>query len=237
MTEPAGPTRGDIPEEQLFRELDEWLEQQSTAPTIFDVVKAGNVNVMAGFTLRAFRSAAREAVRQRDRVFNLRNLAYAAFGDPGAGENFLRTPNCSLGFTPLEAAVSSSDGYAAAFGSLPPHVRSVALNLFDLIGQKWSLSQEEKAQLLGCSEQVLQGWHDDPASLPGEIVERIGLLHISYKALGTLLPKEETANSWIKRPHHAPLFGGFSAFEVMTRDGAKGIRFVRDYLQAEIWSV
>jgi hypothetical protein len=237
MTEPAGPPRGHIPEEQLLQGLDEWLEQQSTPPTIFDVVKSGNANVMAGFTLRAFRSAAREAVRQQGRVFNLRNLAYAAFNDPGAGEDFLRTRTGSLGFTPLEAAVSSSDGYAAAFGSLPPHVRAVALNLIARICLKWSLTEKEKAQLLGCSESVLQGWHDDPSSLPGEIVERIGLLHASYKALGTLLPKEEAANSWIKRPHHAPLFGGLSAFEIMVRDGTTGIRLVRDYLEAQVWSV
>jgi hypothetical protein len=52
-------------DEELFAKLDRWLENQPAEPTIFDVVKTNDIELLAGFVLRHFRAAAKKAVADR----------------------------------------------------------------------------------------------------------------------------------------------------------------------------
>ena len=52
-------------EEELFAKLDRWLADQPAAPTIFDVVRTRDGDLLAAFTLRHFRAAAKKAVADR----------------------------------------------------------------------------------------------------------------------------------------------------------------------------
>jgi hypothetical protein len=225
------------PGEQLLCELQEWEAAQSSPPTLFDVVRTGNANLTAAFLARGFQAAARKAVRGSERVFELRNLAHAAIVDPDAAEVFLRSYHLELRRTPLEAAVESSDGFVDGIKALPPHVRSVALRLCDLIAGKWKLTGDERWALFDCTPDEFGSWTAEPSATPDELVERVSLLLAINKALATLLPSDSHAFSWVKKPNSAPIFGGLTALDIMIRDGVSGIRLVRDYLEAEIWSV
>lgn len=48
--------------DELLAKLDRWLEAQSEPPSIFEVVRTRDVDLLAGFVLRGFRAAARQAV-------------------------------------------------------------------------------------------------------------------------------------------------------------------------------
>jgi hypothetical protein len=69
------------------------------------------------------------------------------------------------------------------------------------------------------------------------VVERVSLLLAILKAPTTLLSTDGATLGLVKAPNEAPLFGGLTALDVMIRDGVSGIRLVRDYLEAQIWSV
>lgn len=81
-----------VPEEQLFRELEKWEAQLTSPPTIWDEVKQPNINVLGGFILHNFRIAAKDVVRSRESVKLLRDLAILAIGETGEAERFLRAP-------------------------------------------------------------------------------------------------------------------------------------------------
>lgn len=224
-----------VPEEQLLRELREWEAGQVKPATLFDVVRSNNINLTAAFILRGFRSAAKEALREKDRVLKLRNLAYAAFGDPQTALDFLEAYHPELGRTPLQAAASSPDGMVDAIKVLPDYVRAIGTHCLSVITRLWDLTESEQAQLLRCSETDLTTWKRLPWRLPDEAFEKIALLLAITKALRVLLPSD-AARTWIRRPNNAPIFQAQTALELMIRDGESGIRLVRDYLEAEIWS-
>ena len=52
-------------DDELFAKLDEWLAQQGTPPTLFDVLATRDIDLLAAYTLRHFRAAAAEAVWSR----------------------------------------------------------------------------------------------------------------------------------------------------------------------------
>ena len=61
------------------------------------------------------------------------------------------------------------------------------------------------------------------------------LLRISYrsrdlKALHVKFPHAQQADSWLRRPNQAPLFGGRPALEIMLEGGIDGLARVRGYL-------
>jgi hypothetical protein len=225
-----------VPEEQLMRELQEWEDKQESPPTLFDVVKTRNANLAGAYVLRGLRAAGKEAVRGRHRVFHLRNLAYAAFGDPQTAEDFLREFNPTIGRTPLQAAVASPDGMIDAIKALPDYVRAIGTHCLGVIANLWTLTESEQAQLFSCSEMDLATWKRLPWHLPDEAFEKIALLLAITKALRVLLPSD-AARTWVRRSNNAPILEGLTALELMIRDGEGGIRLVRDYLEAEIWSV
>jgi hypothetical protein len=176
-------------------------------------------------------------VRRRERVLLLRDLALIAIGDANEAEQFLRAPSEFLHRTPLEAAVDSAQGWEEALKKLTPHVRKVAMRIVELIEKAWHLDELEAAALLGCDDEEMNRWRSDAGTMPDEVVLRISLLLAIHRALGVLLPRKETPNPWVKAHTSWHRQYGVTALDYMIAEGLPGIRKVRDYLEAEIWSV
>ncbi len=77
-------------------------------------------------------------------------------------------------------------------------------------------------------------WKRDPGSvLPKDTPERISYILGIYKALQILLPDEEAADEWVRRPNTAPLFAGRSALDRMLSGHVADLFVVRQYLDAQ----
>lgn len=110
-----------------------------------------------------------------------------------------------------------------------------ALRTFFRIADLWDLSVEEQMTLLGVTARsTFFKWKKDPnTALPKDTLERISYILGVYKALQILLPDEKAADSWIKRPNAAPLFGGRSALDRMLSGQVADLFVVRQYLDAQ----
>jgi hypothetical protein len=99
-------------EQEDLEALQAWEAEQSTPPTLFDVLATRDIILIGAYVLRAFRSAAAIAVEQRERVARVRRLVVEAFGgDANRAEAFLRHPSMDLGGAqPLELALQSDGG-------------------------------------------------------------------------------------------------------------------------------
>lgn len=69
--------------------------------------------------------------------------------------------------------------------------------------------------------------------LPRDTLERISYVFGIYSALQVLLPRPEAADTWIKKPNSAPLFGGRSALDRMLSGQVGDLYLVRQYLDAQ----
>ena len=110
-----------------------------------------------------------------------------------------------------------------------------ALRTFLRIAGFWSLSVEEQMTLLGLTARsTFFKWKKDPnVVLPRDTLERISYIVGVYKALQILLPDDQAADEWVKRPNAAPLFNGRSALERMLCGQVADLFVVRQYLDAE----
>lgn len=110
-----------------------------------------------------------------------------------------------------------------------------ALRTFFNIARDWRLSPREQMQLLGLSaSSTYFKWKKEPAvTLPRDTLERISYILGIYKALQILLPENTAADSWVRKPNHAPLFGGQSALERMLSGNVSDLFVVRQYLDAQ----
>jgi len=109
-----------------------------------------------------------------------------------------------------------------------------ALRAFFGIAKAWKLNTEEQMGLLGLGSRrsTLFHWKKNGGVLPLDTLERISYLLGIYKALRVLLPGEEAAHEWIKKPNKAPLFGGKPALSRMLK-GMGDLFLVRQYLDAQ----
>lgn len=109
------------------------------------------------------------------------------------------------------------------------------LKAFFRIANLWGLSNEEQMTLLGLtSRSTFFNWRRDPeVSLSKDTLERISYVLGIYKALRILLPDDRAADSWVREPNTAPLFGGRSALERMLSGQVADLFVVRQYLDAE----
>ena len=184
-------------EQELFAKLDRWLADQPAAPTIFDVVRASDAELLAAFILRHFRAATKRAVADR-----------------------------------LEREASNLDQAtwerAGAIGAL-----------IDWLAHTWNLSVAEQLNLLALSGEadLAAARNQSPQDASHELLERLAMLIDIYQALRSLLPGRENDDGWLRRPKAEPLFGGKSPISIMLERGRVGIRDVRAYLWAQIWSV
>jgi hypothetical protein len=109
-----------------------------------------------------------------------------------------------------------------------------ALRTFFNIAVAWRLSEPEQKRLLGlesCS--TLEAWKSgEVRAIPQEALERISYIVGIYQALQVLLPANEAADAWVRKPNAAPLFSGRSALECMTSGDIAALAAVRRYLEA-----
>lgn len=111
-----------------------------------------------------------------------------------------------------------------------------ALRTFFNIAEAWKLTVEQQRDLLGAvPNSTFFKWKKDTdvASLPKDTLERISYILGIFKSLQILLPRPEQADTWIKRPNDAPLFGGKSALERMLSGNVSDLFVVRQYLDAQ----
>lgn len=95
--------------------LERWKAAQATQPTIFDVIRSGDIELFGTYIEVCFREAAAQAIKETERAERIRNRALAVFDDADTAEAFLRSPHPQLqGRTPLAVAVASEDGVLAA---------------------------------------------------------------------------------------------------------------------------
>ena len=109
------------------------------------------------------------------------------------------------------------------------------LRTFFRIAQAWKLSPRESMTLLGLrSRSTYHLWKDGRAgALSRDTLERISYVLGIWKALQILLPGDEAADAWIRKPNAAPLFGGRTALERMMSGHVADLYEVRRYLDAQ----
>jgi uncharacterized protein (DUF2384 family) len=112
---------------------------------------------------------------------------------------------------------------------------ATALTAFFNITAAWGLSAEEERTLLGSPPRsTFFKWKSERAArLSADTLERISYVMGIYKALRILLPTEESANDWIKKPNTARGFNGRSALDRMLAGRVIDLADVRRYLDAE----
>ncbi|OGT55184.1 MAG: hypothetical protein A3F43_01840 [Gammaproteobacteria bacterium RIFCSPHIGHO2_12_FULL_42_10] len=111
---------------------------------------------------------------------------------------------------------------------------TVALKAFFGIACKWQLSTEQERRLLGVAPATFYRWKKKrTGSLSQDTLERISYILGIYKNLRILLPTEDAAHAWIKKPNQAPLFGGKSALDKLLVGRVIDLADVRRYLDAE----
>lgn len=112
---------------------------------------------------------------------------------------------------------------------------ATALTAFFNITAAWGLTAEEERVLLGSPPRsTFFKWKSEKsARLSADTLERISYIMGIYKALRILLPTEEAANQWVKKPNTARGFNGKSALDRMLAGRVIDLADVRRYLDAE----
>lgn len=111
-----------------------------------------------------------------------------------------------------------------------------ALHTFFNIMAAWKLNTEQSMKLLGLDNRsTLFKWKKDPASarLNPDKLERLSYIFGIYKALQLLLPKAESADTWIYRPNSASPFNGKPAIDRMLSGQVADLYVVRQYLDGQ----
>jgi hypothetical protein len=109
------------------------------------------------------------------------------------------------------------------------------LRTFFGIAQAWQLAPREAMTLLGLrSRSTYHVWRDGKSGpLPRDTLERISYVLGIYKGLQMLLPSDEAADEWIRKPNAAPLFGGRSALDRLLSGNVADLYEVRRYVDAQ----
>ena len=103
------------------------------------------------------------------------------------------------------------------------------------IADAWKLSSKEAMTLLGLrSRSTYHLWKGGKAGpLSPDTLERISYVFGISKALQMLLPSDEAADAWIRKPNAAPLLNGQSALDRMMSGNVADLYEVRRYLDAQ----
>lgn len=109
------------------------------------------------------------------------------------------------------------------------------LQFFFNLAEKWRLKIEQQRILLGGIPEST--YHKlkktGTGTLSNDQLDRISYLMGIFKDLNILLPSEQAANEWVKKPNFAPLFNGQSALERMLSGKIVDLAAIRQYLDAE----
>jgi len=116
-----------------------------------------------------------------------------------------------------------------------PCLAGPGLRAFFHIAKAWMLSAQEQSAILGrpigaASPKLEVGEAD---GLPPETLERISYVLGIYRALHTLFPDQQQADSWLRRPNSAAPFKGASALALMCTGHLSDLATVREYLDAQ----
>ncbi|MBL8288784.1 MAG: DUF2384 domain-containing protein [Rubrivivax sp.] len=115
----------------------------------------------------------------------------------------------------------------------PAQLAAPGLRAFERIAQAWKLSVDEQLCLLGQPPRsTFFAWrkHPERATLSRDTLERLSYLLGIWKSLQILLPDDEAADGWLRRPNRAPAFGGRSALARMLGGNVSDLHAVRAYL-------
>lgn len=117
----------------------------------------------------------------------------------------------------------------------PDELGSAALTAFFNITAAWRLGAEEERVLLGSPPRsTFFKWKSERAArVSADTLERISYVMGIYKALHILLPTQEVADAWVKKPNSAYGFGGKSALERMLAGRVVDLADVRRYVDAQ----
>lgn len=110
---------------------------------------------------------------------------------------------------------------------------AVALKAFFKIADLWRLSVEDQKDLLGLSsDSTLHKWKKQPesANLNKDTLDRISYVLGIYKDLQTLLPNNQSADTWVRNANKAPMFAGRSPLSLMKQGHILDLYKVRQYL-------
>ncbi len=110
-----------------------------------------------------------------------------------------------------------------------------ALRAFLRLAERWKLDVDQQMRLLGVTARsTFFNWKKEMGgNLSMDTLERISYLVGIFKALHILLPDEDAADAWIKKPNDAPIFGGKSALDRMLSGHVSDLYVVRQYLDAQ----
>ncbi|HEY0939148.1 MAG TPA: MbcA/ParS/Xre antitoxin family protein [Steroidobacter sp.] len=141
----------------------------------------------------------------------------------------------NLSITPLEDFAMFQPRSLEHAGFDPDELGSAALTAFFNITSAWQLGAEEERVLLGSPPRsTFFKWKSErSARLSPDTLERISYVMGIYKALHILLPTQEMADGWVKKPNRAHGFGGKSALEKMLAGRVVDLADVRRYLDAQ----
>jgi hypothetical protein len=115
-------------------------------------------------------------------------------------------------------------------------ISSSALTTVFNIMAAWKLNTEQSMKLLGLDNRsTLFKWKKTPekARLNPDKLERISYIFGIYKTLQVLLPKPESADTWIHRPNSAEPFNGKPAIDRMLSGHVADLYVVRQYLDGQ----
>lgn len=109
-----------------------------------------------------------------------------------------------------------------------------ALRTFFRIADAWRLSSDEARTLLGSPPRSTYFvWkRTGQGQLARDTLERVSYILGIYKALQILLPDIAAADTWVRKPNAAPLFGGKPALQRMLSGNVADLYVVRQYLDA-----
>ena len=110
-----------------------------------------------------------------------------------------------------------------------------ALRTFFRIADAWKLSASEARRILGDPPRSTYFlWkRTGEGQLSRDTLERVSYVLGIYKALQILLPDQDAADAWIRRPNAAPLLGGRPALNRMLSGTVADLYVVRQYLDAQ----
>jgi hypothetical protein len=116
-----------------------------------------------------------------------------------------------------------------------PAAGAAGLRVFFNIAKAWNLSAIEQLAILGLrSRTTLIAWRKgEVGALSPDTLERLSYVFGIYKALQMLLPSNEAADAWIRKPNSGPLFAGKSALDRLRAGKVADLFLVREYLDAQ----
>lgn len=107
-----------------------------------------------------------------------------------------------------------------------------SLAAFRALAGRWHLDDEQAAELLGVSPEVLQSSTDD-AALGEDALTRIRELTAIARALNTLFSRQ-LGDQWMTQPNAAAPYNGEWPLDLLVAGGLPAIRQMREALEAQM---